>query len=134
MLADNGYDVWLGNARGNIFSQVHETLDKSTHDFWNFSFHEIGVYDVSAIIDYALNKNNKTSLTYIGHSQGTTVFFTLLSVKPQYNAKISTAYLMAPVVYMRHPAIHTRYLAGMMNQILVKNVYCSCVKIITRLI
>lgn len=67
LLSDNGYDVWMGNARGNIFSQNHQTLEKSSHDFWNFSFHEIGLYDLPAMIDYVLETVNGTSLTYIGH-------------------------------------------------------------------
>lgn len=93
LLANNSYDVWLGNARGNIFSQDHETLNKTSHDFWKFSFHEIGVYDVAAMIDFALNKLNKTKLSYIGYSQGTAVLFVLLSIKPEFNSKISTVYL-----------------------------------------
>lgn len=103
LLAGNEYDVWLGNVRGNIFSQNHQILKNTSHDFWDFSFHEIGVYDLPAIIDYALNKLNGTSLTYLGYSQGTTAFFVLLSMKPDYNFKISTAHLMAPVAYMRYP-------------------------------
>ncbi|KAJ6631767.1 Lipase 3, partial [Pseudolycoriella hygida] len=82
LMADNGFDVWLGNARGNIFSQSHKTLSTDSHDFWKFSFHEIGVYDLPAMIDYALEKGNTTSLTYCGHSQGTTVVFVLLSMRP----------------------------------------------------
>lgn len=120
LLADNGYDVWLGNARGNVFSQVHEKLNKTTHDFWKFSFHEIAVYDVAAMIDFALNKSNRTKLSYVGHSQGTTVLFVLLSMKPEYNSKISTAYLMAPVAYMRFPVSVIKPVAPMVNQIVVR--------------
>lgn len=115
LLADNGYDVWLGNGRGNIFSKAHETLNTTSYDFWNFSFHEIGVYDVPAMIDYALNMNNATKLTYIGYSQGTTVFLILLSMKPDYNSKISIAYLMAPAVYFRYATSFLTRLSSMVH-------------------
>jgi hypothetical protein len=34
VLAKNGYDVWLGNNRGNKFSQNHTTLDPKQKKFW----------------------------------------------------------------------------------------------------
>lgn len=120
LLVDNGYDVWLGNARGNIFSQAHKTLDTKSHEYWKFSFHEIGMYDLPAIIDYALAKTNVTSLTYCGYSQGTTVFFVMLSMRPEYNAKLSTAHLMAPVVFMRFPFKIGRELSARQDYVEVK--------------
>lgn len=44
--ADLGFDVWLNNSRGNRFSRDHKFLNpKSDDEYWNFSFHELGIYD-----------------------------------------------------------------------------------------
>lgn len=102
MLADEGYDVWLGNARGNIYSKNHTRFKTTSEKFWSFSWHEIGVYDVSAMIDFILEQTGETSLHYVGHSQGTTVFFVLMSMMPQYNIKIRTAHMLSPVVFMEN--------------------------------
>jgi lysosomal acid lipase/cholesteryl ester hydrolase len=55
-----------------------------------------------AIIDYALDTTNQTQLNYIGHSQGTTTFFVMLSTRPDYNQKIATAFLLCPVVFLKN--------------------------------
>jgi lysosomal acid lipase/cholesteryl ester hydrolase len=36
ILAEQGYDVWLGNNRGSRYAQSHLTLDPSEPEFWNF--------------------------------------------------------------------------------------------------
>lgn len=38
LLADSGYDVWVGNSRGNIYSRKHikYSPDKEKEMFWNF--------------------------------------------------------------------------------------------------
>jgi lysosomal acid lipase/cholesteryl ester hydrolase len=36
VMADEGYDVWLGNARGNTYSREHVNLTAKKKEFWNF--------------------------------------------------------------------------------------------------
>lgn len=69
LLSDLGYDVWMGNARGNRYSKNHTKLAKNSQDYWDFTFHEMGKYDLPAVIDFILAKSKFEQLHYIGHSQ-----------------------------------------------------------------
>jgi pimeloyl-ACP methyl ester carboxylesterase len=69
-LADEGYDVWLGNNRGNIYSRGHKELDPSG-DYFDFSFYEMGRFDIPSMINYVLSATGLPKLSYVGHSQGT---------------------------------------------------------------
>lgn len=102
MLADAGYDVWMGNTRGNVYSKKHTKLSTLLSKFWKFSWHEIGVYDLPAMIDFVLEKTQQDKLHYIGHSQGTTSYFVMLSENPSYNDKLKSSHLLAPVAYMNN--------------------------------
>ena len=37
-LAKRGYDVWLGNYRGNIYSKKHTIYSSRDAQFWKFTF------------------------------------------------------------------------------------------------
>nr|XP_018906015.1 PREDICTED: uncharacterized protein LOC109036313 [Bemisia tabaci] len=111
ILADLGYDVWLGNCRGNTYSKHHVKLDPKSNDFWNFSFHEMGEYDLPAVIDFILMTTGHRDLLYMGHSMGTTMFFVMASTKPEYNEKIRAQFSLAPVAFMSRAKTPVRYLA-----------------------
>uniref|UniRef100_A0AAG5CW88 Lipase n=1 Tax=Anopheles atroparvus TaxID=41427 RepID=A0AAG5CW88_ANOAO len=102
LLADRGYDVWMGNARGNRYSRQHDAISPAASSFWKFSWHEIGYYDLPAMIDYILERTGRQRLHYVGHSQGTTGFFVMASTRPEYNAKVIQMQALAPVAYMEH--------------------------------
>jgi pimeloyl-ACP methyl ester carboxylesterase len=97
-----GYDVWMGNARGNIFSRKHTKLDPNDVTFWKFSWHEIGYYDLPAMIDYALKIAKQTKLILIGHSQGATAAMVMLSTRPEYNQYIDSLHAVSPPVIMKY--------------------------------
>lgn len=99
-LYEAGYDVWLANSRGNIYTKKHKYLSPGSQQFWNYTFHELAIYDLPAMIDNILRFTSKSKLHYIGHSQGTTTILILLSERPEYNRKIQSATLMAPVAYL----------------------------------
>ena len=52
--ARKGYDVWLGNSRGNRYSEKHVSLDPfwDRKKFWDFDWTEMGLYDLPASFDY----------------------------------------------------------------------------------
>nr|XP_054921068.1 lipase 3-like isoform X2 [Dermacentor andersoni] len=110
LLADSGYDVWLGNVRGNTYSR-HLRYRKDEREFWDFCFDEMIAYDLPAMLDFVLNETGQQKLFYVGHSQGCLILFGLLAERPEYNDKIELFTAMAPVTtvtYMRSPI---RYLA-----------------------
>lgn len=98
ILAEQGYDVWLGNNRGTRYGQYHTTLNKKDAEFWRFSQEEMGLKDLPTFIDHILETTGQEQLTYIGHSQGTTQMFLASSLNPDYfNKKVNLFVALGPV-------------------------------------
>ncbi|XP_033005086.1 putative lysosomal acid lipase/cholesteryl ester hydrolase [Lacerta agilis] len=102
ILADAGYDVWIGNNRGNSWSRRHQNLSIEEEAFWDFSFHEMGIYDLPAMVDFILQKTGQKNIYYVGHSQGCTVAFVALSILPQMAEKIKMFFALAPAYTLQY--------------------------------
>lgn len=80
-VAHAGYDVWLGNNRGCVYSRGHVSLNanKDFKEFYDYSFYELGKYDAPAQIDFVRSVTGHDKISYIGHSQGTSQMFSALA-------------------------------------------------------
>ncbi|KAF4800916.1 Lipase member M [Turdus rufiventris] len=102
ILADSGYDVWLGNSRGTSWSRRHQHLSADQVEFWDFSFHEMAMYDLPAAIDFVLQKTGQKQLHYVGYSQGCSIAFIAFSSIPELAQKVKMFFALAPVVAPKH--------------------------------
>lgn len=102
LLAKEGYDVWLANCRGTRYSNRHKQYTQEESKFWNFTLHEIALYDISAMINFILKKTGKSKICYIGYCQGTTLSYILCSEKPEYNESIALNISLAPIAYAKY--------------------------------
>jgi len=101
-LANQGYDVWLGNSRGNKYSKEHVVLDPKKAPFWQFTFQNMSQYDLPAAFEYIYRQTDEL-ITYIGHSQGTIIMFAALSERNPGVLKYLKKYIaLAPVAWVEH--------------------------------
>lgn len=112
-LANEGYEVWLGNNRGNKYSKKHISRNPLSHEFWNFCLDEFAMYDIPATIDYILKMTNERSLTYIGFSQGSAQAFAALSIHPILNKQIHLFIALGPA--MAPPRVGPRILHSLIT-------------------
>ncbi|XP_046626862.1 lipase 3-like isoform X1 [Neodiprion virginianus] len=117
ILVDRGYDVWLGNARGNTYSRAHATLSISDPKFWNFTWHEMGIYDLPATIDYITKYKKEKSILYVGHSMGTTMFYVMASERPDVARKVGAMFSLAPIAFLNHAKSPIRIVAPYIQDI-----------------
>ncbi|SGZ57038.1 CIC11C00000003557 [Sungouiella intermedia] len=96
ILYELGYDVWLGNNRGNKYSHKHLSRPLNSEAFWNFSIDEFALYDIPDSINYILSEVGKEKLTYIGFSQGTAQAFASVSINPELNEKVEKIIAISP--------------------------------------
>ncbi|KAF2492619.1 alpha/beta-hydrolase [Lophium mytilinum] len=98
VLVERGYDVWLGNNRGNKYSKKSVHCAPTSTAFWNFSMDQFAFHDIPDSIDYILATTHQPSLSYIGFSQGTAQAFATLSIHPTLNEKVDVFIALAPAM------------------------------------
>ncbi|CAH8624897.1 unnamed protein product [Schistosoma haematobium] len=111
ILADDCYDVWLGNSRGSTYSSNHQYLKPDDKEFWEFSWDEMGKYDLPATLIYILNYTNAEKLSYIGHSQGCQTLLACFDEHPIMQSFINLFIALAPAAYLGSIKSPIRYIA-----------------------
>ncbi|EDW76531.1 uncharacterized protein Dwil_GK15509 [Drosophila willistoni] len=118
------YDVWLANLRGSSpYGRHHLELTDVMAEFWHYSFHEFGSYDLAAIIDHMTEITSKGSssaegevqdgeekanaevvephqVLLIGHSQAFNAFLVLCAMQPRFNQRILLIQALAPLAQL----------------------------------
>ncbi|KAI9651855.1 MAG: cholesterol esterase [Trizodia sp. TS-e1964] len=97
-LVDKGFDVWLGNNRGNKYSKKCAHHSPTSVAFWDFSMDQFAFYDIPDSIAYILSTTGQPSLSYIGFSQGTAQAFATLSIHPKLNEQVNVFIALAPAM------------------------------------
>ncbi|XP_061373881.1 triacylglycerol lipase 1 [Gastrolobium bilobum] len=100
ILADHGFDVWVGNVRGTRWSHGHISLSEKNKHFWDWSWQELALYDVAEMINYIYSVTN-SKLFVVGHSQGTIISFAAFT-QPEIVEKVEAAALLSPISYLDH--------------------------------
>ncbi|KAK4397827.1 Triacylglycerol lipase 2 [Sesamum angolense] len=96
VLADNGFDVWVVNARGTRYSLGHTSLSSNDPAFWDWSWEELAAYDLPATFQYIYDQTSQ-KLHYVGHSMGTLIAFAGFS-KGQLVDKLRSAAMLCPML------------------------------------
>uniref|UniRef100_A0A6B0VCD9 Lipase n=1 Tax=Ixodes ricinus TaxID=34613 RepID=A0A6B0VCD9_IXORI len=110
ILADAGYDVWLGNVRGNTYSS-HAKYNRRSKEFWNFSVDEMIERDLPETLDFVLKRTGREKVFFVGHSQGTAIMFGLLAMRPEYSEKIELFCALGPVSAITNTRSPMRYMS-----------------------
>lgn len=97
LLADAGFDVWMGNVRGNTYGLRHIKYKTNSNKFWDFSWDEMVKYDLPAMLKFVTAKTSQSSVYYVGHSQGTAIGFAGFSRNEEMAKMVKTFFALAPV-------------------------------------
>jgi len=94
ILSDLGYDVWLGNNRGNIHSRQHAQYRSDEPAFWDWGVDELAL-DVQANVEYIAARTNQP-IFYVGHSQGATQGLIAFSLNEKLQQKVAAFIALSP--------------------------------------
>ena len=102
LLSDAGYDVWMGNVRGNTYCKNHTSIPVNSDKFWDFTFDEMAAIDLPTMINYTTDTTGQEQIFYFGHSQGSEIGFIEFSRNKELAKKIKLFTALAPIARVNH--------------------------------
>ncbi|XP_063933999.1 lipase member J-like [Zophobas morio] len=101
-LVDEGFDVWLSNRRGSLNGKVHRDYEKTDEQFWNFTFHECGFYDIKAEINLIADENTShKKIILLGFSMGSTETYIYAMLRKKHaNNHLAGIISISPIAFM----------------------------------
>ncbi|MCQ7618862.1 alpha/beta fold hydrolase [Salmonella enterica] len=111
LLAEAGFEVWMGTNRGNSLPKNHLYLNTDSREFWNFSLDEMIRYDLPTFIDFILKKTGQKQIYYVGVSQGTYLAFAAFATNPQLAQKVKMYFALAPIATLQYTSVAFKALA-----------------------
>lgn len=93
-----------------MYARNHTKLSITDKKFWDFSFHELGIYDIPAQIGF-ISDTTKQKIIYIGYSLGTLTAFIFGTTFPEIaEEKIKELICLGPAVFLFKWNSPTKYL------------------------
>ncbi|XP_024542122.1 triacylglycerol lipase 2 isoform X2 [Selaginella moellendorffii] len=99
VLADEGFDVWIGNLRGTHWSRQHVSYSSGDKAYWDWTWDGHAQYDLPAMLNL-VHENTGSELYYVGHSQGTLIALAAFSESKLMNV-VRAAVLLSPIAYLK---------------------------------
>lgn len=130
ILVQQGYDVWLGNNRGNRYSNSHVEVSSDSVDYWNFSIDHLANFDLPAMVRCILqtvnghdNNSNDSyptnaptvvdKVVVIGFSQGSAQTLLGLSTSQYLQTHVSLFIALSPPIKLK--GFNSTYLASLVT-------------------
>lgn len=93
-----------------MYARNHTKLSISDKEFWDFSFHEMGIYDIPALVGF-VSDATKQKIIYIGYSLGTTTAFIFGTTFPEIAEEMVKEFIcLAPATFLFKWKSTTKYL------------------------
>ena len=108
LLVKAGFNVYLGNDRGTRNSLSHKSINvkKEAKKYFDFSFAELGKYDMPAVLNFVRSHAKSERVIYIGYQQGATSALYAYSKGPEaifMKTMVSDVFLLAPCIFFSPP-------------------------------
>lgn len=85
------------------------------------SFHEMGIYDIPAMILYITKMTSQPLHAYIGHSLGSTASYVMAAERPEFARMVRIIISLAPAAIVKRTTTPLRFIASLLVNNQVKN-------------